>query len=93
MEAKACKKVLIPQKSRTEMSKQKSKVTTPVTLPHGHQDSPHIPDLHSIRQTAILQPQVAKRLKELTDSEKPGTKLKSLRGGGGSCGSHGSQPY
>ena len=37
--------------------------------------------MQSIRQDAVLQAQVAKRLKELTDSEKSDTKLKSLRGG------------
>ena len=60
--------------------KSKGKDNVPVTFSSGHQDSSHIPDLHSIHQDAVLQAQVAKRLKELTDSEKPGTKLKSLRG-------------
>ena len=63
--------------------KSKSKITAPVTLPPGHQDLPHISDLHNIRQDAVLQAQVAKCLKDLTDSEKADTKLKFLRGGGG----------
>ena len=82
----------VPILAESKHVKSKSKANAPVTLSPGHQDSSHIPDLHSNRQDAVLQAQVAKHLKELTDSEKPGTKLKSLRVGG-SRGSHVSQPH
>ena len=38
------------------------------------------PDLHAIRQDALLQACVEQRLKELAEANKPGTKIKSLRG-------------
>ena len=40
--------------------------------------SPPMPNLQAIRQDALLQTRVVQRLKELTDTEKPGTKTKSL---------------
>ena len=80
MEAKSCKKSTDSSKIKNKHVKSKSKANAPVTLSPCHQDSSHIPDLHNIRQNPVLQAEVVKRLKELTDSEKPGTKLKSLRG-------------
>ena len=83
MEAKSCKKSTDSVKNKNKHVKSKSKTNAPVTLPPGHQGSSHIPDLHSISQDAVLQAQVAKCLKELTDSEKLGTKLKPWEGEGG----------
>ena len=40
-----------------------------------------MPDLQTIRQDALLQARVGQRLKELAETDKPGTKIKSLRGG------------
>ena len=39
-----------------------------------------MPDLQAIRQDTLLQARVEQRLKELTEVDKPGTKIKSLRG-------------
>ena len=81
MEAKACKKSTDSTKVKNKQVKAKSKVTPPVALPSSQQHVTQMPDLQTIQQGAVLQAQVAKRLKELTDSEKSGTKLKSLGGG------------
>ena len=42
-----------------------------------------MPNLDSIRQDAYIQSQVDQRLKDLTNPDSTGTKIKSLRGGGG----------
>ena len=42
---------------------------------------PQFPDLQALRQNALLKTQVDKRLKELSDTENSGMKLKSLHGG------------
>ena len=81
MEQKTCKKSSDASKIKNKSVKPKSKAKAQVAPSSSHQETSHVPDLQSIRQDAVLQAQVAKRLKELTDSEKSGTKLKSLRGG------------
>ena len=80
MEQKSCKKSTDAGKIKNKSVKPKSKVKAQVAPSPSHQEISHIPDLQTIRQDAVLQTQVAKRLKELTESEKSGTKLKSLRG-------------
>ena len=89
MEQRSCKKSTDSSKIKNKSVKSKTKVKTQVAPSPSHQETPHIPDLQTIRQDAVVQAQVARRLKELTDNEKSGTKLKSLRGG--ACGSDGSQ--
>ena len=42
---------------------------------------PQIPDLNALRQDMSVQALVEQRLRQLADTEKPGTKIKSLRGG------------
>ena len=42
-----------------------------------------MPNLDSIRQDAYIQSQVDQRLKDLTNPDSTGTKIKSLKGGGG----------
>ena len=76
-----CNRCTDPSKIKNKSCRSKTKVKSQVASSPSHQETTHIPDLQSIRQDAVLQAQVAKRLNELTDSEKSGTKLKSLRGG------------
>ena len=69
--------------SKTKSQKTKHKTASaPVTLPPRHQ-VPQLPDLTSLRNDSSVQLLVEQCLKQLADAEKTGTKLKSLRGGGG----------
>ena len=78
MEAKSCKKSTDTGKMKNTTIKAKTKVQTPVTLPLVTNNLAQILDLQHIRQDAVLQAQVEKRLKQLTDNDKAGTKLTSL---------------
>ena len=82
MEKKSCKKSTDMSKMKNKSTKPKVKTQTAVAPPPVHQPSIHS-SLINMRQDENLQVQVEKRLQELASLNKVGTKLKSLRGGGG----------
>ena len=53
----------------------------PVTLPPQQHATLNMPNLTNIRNDALIQSQVNQRLKDLTNPDSTGTKIKSLRGG------------
>ena len=68
-------------KKKSTVKKKASGHVSPVTLPQPQCPTLTMPNLQSIRQDALIQHQVDQRLKELSQSDNTGTKIKSLRGG------------
>ena len=81
LEKKDVKKDSDPKKKKASVKKKTDTHAAPVTLPQHQCPSLTMPNLQSIRQDAFIQSQVDQRLKELTNSDNAGTKIKSLRGG------------
>ena len=81
LEKKDVKKDSDPKKKKSSLKKKTDTHAAPVTLPQHQCPSLTMPNLQSIRQDAFIQSQVDQRLKELTNSDNAGTKIKSLRGG------------
>ena len=80
LENKDVKKDLDPKKKKSSLKKKTDTHAARVTLPQHQCPSLTMPNLQSIRQDAFIQSQVDQELKELTNSDNAGTKIKSLRG-------------
>ena len=81
LEKKDVKKDSDLKKKKSSLKKKTDTHAAPVTLPQHQCPSLTMPNLQSIRQDAFIQSQLDQRLKELTNSDNAGTKIKSLRGG------------
>ena len=66
--------------TKVNNKKAKRKVDSSATVSPSSQ-VPKIPDLNALRQDMSVQALVEQRLRQLADTEKTGTKIKSLRGG------------
>ena len=80
LEKKDVKKDSDPKKKKCSTTTKASTHIALVTLPQHQHMTLTMPNLDSIRQDAFIQSQVDQRLKDLTNSDNKGTKIKSLRG-------------
>ena len=67
--------------SKIKGKSKSSAIDAPVTLSSQQSLVSAIPNLHALRNDAMIQAQVDQRLRDLVDENKSGTKIKSLRGG------------
>ena len=79
-ERKDAKKDSDPKKKKSSNRKKVNPQMAPVTLPPQQHPTLNMPNLTHIRNDAFIQSQVDKRLKDLTNPNCIGTKIKSLRG-------------
>ena len=71
------KRVLILKKINNKTKKHKQVPKTPVS--QSHSTTCQLPDLQSNHADVIIQSQIEPRLQQLSNSELPGSKIKSLR--------------
>ena len=81
LEKKGAKKDLDPKKKKSSTKNKTTPQMAPVTLPLQQHATSTMPNLLDIRNDALIQRQVDQRLKDLTNPDTTGTKIKSLRGG------------
>ena len=81
LEKRDVKKDSDPKNKKLAAKKKVSSHVALVTLPQTQCSNVTMPSLKSIRQDAFIQSQVDQRLKELSQSDNTGKKIKSLRGG------------
>ena len=79
LEKKGAMKDLDPKKEKSSSKKKASPQMAPVTVPPQQHATLNMPNLADIRNDALIQ--VDQRLKDLTNPDSTGTKIKSLRGG------------
>ena len=81
LEKKGAKKDSDPKKKKSSSEKKASPQIAPVTLPPQQHATLNMPNLADIQNDALIQSQVDQRLKDLTNPDSTGTKIKSLMGG------------
>ena len=81
LEKKDTKKDSDPKKKKSSNKKKVSPQMAPVILPPQQHPTLNMPNLTDIRNDAFIQSQVDQRLKDLTNPDRTGTKITSLRGG------------
>ena len=86
LEKKDAKKDSDLKKKKSSNKKKVSPPMAPVTLPPQQHPTLNMPNLTDLRNDAFIQSQVDQRLKDLTNPDCTGTKIKSLGGGGGGGG-------